>query len=345
VNPLLARWGGTRPPASPVHTVQRTRAQRAPLLLACAAVWASACGVQGPTRPPRIQQPERVTDLSVAQVGHLLRLSFAVPRLATDGERLTKPLEVQILRAMVPEGRPSPPPTENLDIWRSLDPAEVERRISGERLALTLDLAANELAAPRPLTFRFAVRTLTRGFRRRPTVSDISNVVEIPLLAAPDPVQGLQARATEGAIELTWAAPAQSTSAFRVYRSPTGDAHSFTLIGETAAPRYSDPAFQFGQKYFYKVISTITQGSTVATSEDSQVVEITPRDTFAPAAPRGLTALYTADAVELIWQASSEPDLGGYKVAARKKYLYRVTAQDLSGNESPASEVASAETP
>lgn len=293
-----------------------------------------------------------------------------MPRLATDGERLTKPLEVQILRSAVPDGRPSPAPAENLDIWKSIAPADVEKQIHGGRLALTLDLAAIERGTPRPLTFRFGVRTLTRGFRRRPSVSAISNLVEIPVLEPPEPPQGLQAVTTERAIELTWAAPSRMASAYRVYRSSTVRPDSFLLIGEAHGPHYSDNAFEFGRTYFYKVTAAVKEGSTVATSEDSQVVEITPRDVFPPAAPQGLTALYTAAAVELIWQASSEPDLGGYNVYRReeggreaklntepletpifrdaavtggRKYFYRVTAQDATGNEGTASEEVAAE--
>jgi hypothetical protein len=335
-------------------------------------VFLLACGVQGPTRPPRIQQPQRVTDLSVVQVARTLQVSFTIPRLATDGERLTKPLEVQILRATVPTGGPSPSPLEDLRPWQSLASADVKRQTRGTTLALTVNLTADESRAPRQSALVFGVRTLTRGFRRRPVESEISNVVQLPLLEIPSTVQGVQVVTTEKAIELRWMAPAQEPSAYRVYRSSTGKPGSFVLIAESARTQYNDAEFAFGRTYFYKVTAIVKEGTAVAASEDSRVVEIIPRDTFPPAPPQGLTALYTTHAVELIWHANTEPDLGGYNVyrreegaaeiklnsppletpvfrdesvAAGRKYIYRVTALDLTHNESPPSEEVPAETP
>src|SRR3989449_2048020 len=76
----------------------RTIAAGCALLLA-------ACASQGPPRPPRIEKPERVTDLAVVQIGRALVLSFTPPALATDGERLSKPLEIQIFRSVTPPGQ------------------------------------------------------------------------------------------------------------------------------------------------------------------------------------------------------------------------------------------------
>jgi fibronectin type 3 domain-containing protein len=152
----------------------------------------------------------------------------------------------------------------------------------------------------------------------------------------------------------------------------TGEANSFKLIAETSALAFDDPDFVFGQSYFYRVSAIVKARGSTATSDDSEVVEIVARDTFPPQAPRGLTALYTTDAVELIWNASSEADLGGYfvyrregqlseskltseplstpifrdaNVSAGKHYTYRVTAVDSTGNESVFSDEAAAEAP
>ena len=74
------------------------------LVLASAAGWLYGCGVQGTPHPPRLERPTRITNLSVVQIGQSLEIHFSLPQLATDGERLTKPLEVEFLRAVAPQG-------------------------------------------------------------------------------------------------------------------------------------------------------------------------------------------------------------------------------------------------
>jgi fibronectin type 3 domain-containing protein len=183
----------------------------------------------------------------------------------------------------------------------------------------------------------------------------------------------------EKALELRWSPPSRShregappaVSAYRVYRSRTGEPGSFRVRGETELPTYVEADFQFGNTYFFKVRAVLRQSGQVAESEDSSIVEVTPRDIFPPLPPTGLTALYTGGAVELLWTASLELDLAGYNVYRRtegdslrrandvllrtpifrdlsvapdRRYFYRVTAVDLAKNESPPSaevEVAS----
>jgi fibronectin type 3 domain-containing protein len=101
-------------------------------------------------------------------------------------------------------------------------------------------------------------------------------------------------------------------------------------------------------------------------------VEVAPRDVFPPAAPAGLTGLYTSNAVELLWSPNTEPDLAGYNIyrggageqpaklnsallpsplyhdtsiAAGRRYTYHVTAVDLKGNESAPSQDVSVDVP
>ncbi len=281
-----------------------------------------------------------------------------------DGERLTKPLEIELLRALLPAGQPSPPPVAALKTWMSLGPSDIEKRRRGEKLTFNVNLSDEDLRTSSQSVFFYAVRTLTRGFRSRPEESALSNVVQVKLLNIPSPVQNLAAITTEHAIEVSWAASGPAITSYRVYRSDTNKPESYAFRGESHATNWQDADFKFGQAYFYKVTAVVREAANSAESEDSAVVEIIPRDTFPPAPPKGLTAVYTGRAVELIWNASLEPDLAGYNVYRRsgdtdfvrlntkllptpifrdnsvaqgKSYSYRVTALDLSNNESPPS--------
>jgi len=55
-------------------------------------------------------------------------------------------------------------------------------------------------------------------------------------------------------------------------------------------------------------------------------------DTFPPAAPKGLNAVATEGAINLIWEANNEPDLAGYYVlrAVGSEPLQRITSQPIT---------------
>lgn len=339
----------------------------------CGACFLLACGVQEPPRPPRVEQPERVTDLTGAQIGRTLELSFTPPRLTTEGERLAKPLEIEIFRTLTPRGEKPPTLPATADPWVTLLANDLVRLAHGEKITFPSRFSDQEFNASQGTTFTFAIRALTRGFRRRPIEGGLSNPVQITLLDVSGPVENLQLRTTEKALELRWSPPSwnlggrapSALSGYRVYRSRTGKPGSFQLLGQATPPTYLDPNFEFDQTYFYKVRGVFQEKGREAESEDSSLLEITPHDTFPPSAPTGLSAIYSAGAIELIWTANTEPDLGGYNVYRRgqeaspqrintellrtpvfrdssvepgRQYFYRVTAVDLTNNESPRSQ-------
>jgi fibronectin type 3 domain-containing protein len=120
-------------------------------------------------------------------------------------------------------------------------------------------------------------------------------------------------------------------------------------------------------------------GADFVESADSAPVQVTPRDTFPPAAPANLEitivpATNQAPAyIELAWAISPEADLAGYavyrsdaedspgeritteilpsptfrdiSVLPGRRYYYRVSALDRAGNESPRSSAVQADVP
>ena len=154
------------------------------------------------------------------------------------------------------------------------------------------------------------------------------------------------------------------------------------LLGPTPAPAFRDTQFEFGRAYLYVVRSVAQYAADQVESADSQPVVVTARDTFAPATPQGLVAVLvparpgTPAHIELSWNISPEADLAGYHVYRSehrgtevsplerltrellltptfrdisiepgRRYLYRVSAVDRAGNESPLSIAESAEVP
>ncbi len=332
-----------------------------------------ACGTQAPPLPPRVERPVPIRDLAVIQIGQSLHVSFTPPVDATDGERLSKPVEVEIFRtATSPEQKaPESPPT--LKPWLALRSQDFRAFTRDDVFNYTDRLSDQEFSHSLGFTFTFAARALTRRFRGRAVESELSNVVRATILDVSAPPTNLQARTTEKAVELSWSAPSQtlaghpvsSLPAYRVYRGEKAQAGAVKVLGETPSSTYPDPNFQFGHSYTYKVVAIFKQGGQIAQSEESLPVEITPADIFPPATPTRLSAVCAAQVVELIWAANTEPDLAGYNVYRREEpsqpqrinqelvptpvfhdsrvepghtYFYRVTAVDLANNESPPSE-------
>lgn len=323
--------------------------------------------------------PEKISDLAVVQKGSEFELSFTRPLLAADGERLTKPLEIEIFRIIAKPGSIPEELGAGSAPWQTLYFDELQKYTEGERIIFPVRLSAQEYSQSLGSTFTFSVRGLTRGFHGRRIEGDDSNLVRSVLLDVCAPVENLKIKTTEKALVLTWT-PASHTLTgqtlaapldYRVYWSLTGKPDAFQMRGEAPTPAYSDSDFAFDQTYFYKVRALLKQGGQTAESEDSAAVAITPRDTFPPAAPSNVSALFSAGAVQLVWTANTEPDLAGYNVYRRekggalqklnldllrtptfedrsihagRKYFYRVTSIDLAHNESSPSEEVTVET-
>jgi hypothetical protein len=151
------------------------------------------------------------------------------------------------------------------------------------------------------------------------------------------------------------------------------------LEGSSPSTEFRDSHFEFGIPYIYTVRSVAQFGADTVESTDSAPAIVTPRDVFPPAAPTSLeiaivpATLQAPAYVELSWAISPEGDLAGYSVYRSdaenapgervsteilpsptfrdisvqpgRRYYYRVTALDRSGNESPNSSAVAADIP
>ncbi len=81
-----------------------------------------------------------------------------------------------------------------------------------------------------------------------------------------------------------------------------------------ATPKYEDHRLEFGTERCYVVRTVETVGTMVVESDPSNVACVKPMDVFPPAAPKSLGAVASEGAISLIWDANTEPDLGGYIV-------------------------------
>lgn len=142
------------------------------------------------------------------------------------------------------------------------------------------------------------------------------------------------------------------------------------LVAVAPSAEWLDTQAEWGRAYRYTVRGVAQMGAESVESADSEPVIVIPRDTFAPAAPVNVVAVVvtaTPEApahIELSWGISAEADVAGYSVyrsdgtgeakitqellltptfrdtsvTPGRRYTYRVTASDRSGNESARSE-------
>jgi hypothetical protein len=173
-------------------------------------------------------------------------------------------------------------------------------------------------------------------------------------------------KAPPGAAAAPPPAPAAPTiGAYNVYRRFARERVSSQPIAVVRPPAKSflDASASFGQSYIYSVTSVDGKDPLVESAVRSES-EIHYLNRFPPPAPADLVAVGEADRVRLVWQGVEAANLAGYLVyrqgpggefarvsdqpvqtpgyvdttaAAGQTYVYRVTAIDKDGNESPPS--------
>lgn len=337
-------------------------------------------------RKPLVAQA--ISDLSAAQSGNEVALSFSLPTETVDRRPLTQPVSIEIYRGI---GTPGPESEPHMVLLATIPSGEVDQYATQGRIRYVDSLKPEDFAGHDDVAAAsYTIRTRASAKKD----SDPSNVAYLQIRAAVEPIADLQAQVTQSAILLTWSTPAKTLTGstppgltYRIYRGESAaagqkgepSAQPLVKIGETDSPMFQDEQFEFGRTYTYSVRSIIGSGSEALESSDSNLVTTTPRDTFPPAAPKEpVVALVPKEGespahFELSWAISPETDVAGYNVYRTEqagaagerlnsellltpafrdmnvqpghRYFYTVTAVDRSGNESPASEVASGSVP
>lgn len=267
-----------------------------------AVVLLSGCGYVGPVLPPSPQIPSAITDLAVVERGSNLVISFTTPPRTTDSLPIQKFSEIEMRIG------PTPLPF-SFDTWVASSEAyevPVPNAIGkDELLAVPVSrvIPAAEFAGKH---LSIAVRTAIKKEKHYSSWSNVARIDVAPPLTAPT----LKAEPTAAGYKLIWASDGPGVS-YDVYRQGANDKQP-VLIGTSDQPEYVDRTAQFDTAYTYTAVAK--QGT--AESVSSAPVSARFPDTFPPSVPSGVTALASADSIEVSWQRSPEPDLKGY-------YIYR----------------------
>lgn len=154
----------------------------------------------------------------------------------------------------------------------------------------------------------YAVRGVTK--KGRPGAP--STRVELPLVTPPAAPPAIAATFTEKAVVLTWAPPAADGAVtYNVYKAGASDPISSVAASEG---KYERTGLEFGTNECFVLRAVRKVAASNIESDLSPPACVTPRDTFPPAAPKGLSVVAGTGTINLGWDANTEADLAGYLV-------------------------------
>lgn len=270
-----------------------------------------------------------------------------------------------------------------MDLVKKLSPTEQATGTGGSAKRVVF-----EDVLPDSMLKRGSYATYTvQIFNDRGRAGGMSNQVRVPLVPTLRAPQNVLVAITQNGVQVQWTgdpAMVSSPSSFnyKIYRRPVNE-QQFTLVQEVpAGPALvtaADNNFEWEKTYEYKVVpvTELTNAHGVEIEgEDSPIIKAFVHDSFAPAQPVGVQAVFSGPGqkpfIDLSWSPSTASDFAGYNVFRRTQsqqpikintepvrapsfrdekitpgttYSYSVSAFDLRGNESPRSEEASESVP
>jgi hypothetical protein len=366
--------------------------------LLCALLFSAAlggCAAPGEPYERKPPTPAAITDLAVAQAGNDVVLTFTMPQQTADRRPLQRVPEIEIYRDFgkpTEAGQTSAAASASPTLLVTIPVAMEDRYTEQGHIHYADSLRVEDFTVHPDSVAIYIVRTEVS--EKKPSAN--SNVASVRLYPAADPIADLKTEITHSAVVLTWVAPEKTLvgstpaiSAYRIYRAEAVDGgvaapdtklkSPLAKIGETQSAPYEDTQFAFGTTYLYSVRSVVQYPGKALESANSNLVMVTPRDTFPPGAPENLLVVLVEKQgaepahLELSWAINPETDVTGYNVyrsdqanspgnrldtellrtpAFRDmnvlpghRYFYSVTAVDHAGNESPMSAVVSGGVP
>lgn len=351
------------------------------LTLVCLSV---GCGKRQPPLPPVERVQQRTELLSGVQRGNQVLLSWPAPLRNAPNSSVQSIRRIDVYRLAEKPTAPLPLTEEEFAARSLLIGSVTYDEIKNAKGVLTytdtLELAGQ------PTRLRYAVRYVNQSGQRAAfsnflLIEPAARIAQAPTLLA-------SGKESETGINLTWQPPAANIDGslpvnllgYNVYRLDG----SQTEVGQSplnptlvAGTQFTDKNFKFGDNYRYVVrsVSLGTEGAQVE-SLNSNVLPVSPRDTFAPTAPGPVSIAPGPGRLSLFFPANPETDVAGYNifrstdpnlpqdkwtklssslltkttftdenVESGKTYYYYITAVDQTGNVSTPSDVKSETVP
>jgi hypothetical protein len=340
------------------------------------------CGVPGAPLPPSAEIPKFVGDLKAQRKGATVTLTWTTPTETSDGELIRKPGKMLVQRALS-SGLGSDlqfQTISELPLKPTLNEGRGDQATAKDTLTDALRSGGAE----------FAVYSILAQGRNGKSFG-LPNRVSVSLVPDLAPPHKVSANPVPAGIMISWDefeppenhSRLQKQYAYKVMRRLLG-ANEAVLVKQLDAGNQGisivDTGIDWEKTYQYWITPvTLWQDGNhkgEIEGDDSLTVDVLAHDSFPPANPSGVEAVYTAAApnsfIDITWTPNIEPDLVGYNVYRHSgnepsvkinselvktprfpdpniqpgmKYFYSVTAVDLRGNESGKSDETSETVP
>jgi fibronectin type 3 domain-containing protein len=145
-----------------------------------------------------------------------------------------------------------------------------------------------------------------------------------PTASVAQPPTAISSEVQAESILLKWASPAANIDnskpvnilGYNIYRAASVS-EQYKVLNSAPITRndFEDVEFDFGAKYKY-FVRTVSLGSAgqPIESQDSQTIEVTPKDVFPPSAPGSITIAASQRAISIFFINNPERDIAGYRV-------------------------------
>lgn len=286
----------------------------------------TACGRVGATLPPIIRVPQKVDNLSVAQNGYSLVLSWTNPAKYIDGNPATDAGKVHVFR-------------NNMDI------AIVDVTGAGKAQSFVLPDVKSSVG----VALTFTVQLEVPKANKRSVVSNVASIQPVDVPGSPrNPV----ATVDLGKIALTWDPPDLNPGLVEAYVVQRSDKPAPVRL---TVPRFDDTDYEPGKTYSY-TITAVRGTSPQIPGEGSRMLSVVAKDSTPPHIPTGLQIQTIGKGVFIQWEMNTEPDFKTYRLfrsdraeaiytgnangypdsdyESGKDISYSVLAEDVSGNPS-----------
>jgi len=275
-----------------------------------------------------LQLPKAVEDLKAERKGDVVRLTWTAPQRTTDEQGIREKGTTKICRGGCGNTVAELP--------------FVAAEVGGKRQTWQENLTSL-LSSQRTSDFVVYTVEVTNAEGRTAGSSNSATIFLAPSLPPP---RDVQASLEPDAIRLRWSAASLPTDnavrtqylyrVLRTWQPQSGSEPITQAMGEVPAenpqPTFRDTNFEWERKYTYKVVG-VTQvlardGKLLAQFEgsDPQPLDVIAHDTFPPAAPRDVQAVFAGavdpnqNFIDVTWSPNSENDLAGYNVYRTERH-------------------------